>query len=113
MLSLRDLHIAFANANLEDLLEAIDENLHMIIIGHMEMEGSDEFRDFLIASFENPVSELTVDHILTHGKEGMASGQITFANGDGFSFCNIFTFTNAKGAQIKAIKSFVIPNVKL
>lgn len=49
---------------------------------------------------------LTIDHALSHGKLGAASGETTLEDGRIRRFCHVFEFSTAAGRSVKAISSF-------
>ena len=112
MMFLRDFNIAFANGDIAMLKDAVIEDISCEIIGRQLLSGIKSYSEYLTTMSANPVSGLKVEHIVTHGKEGMVSGEMIFDNGDRFAFCDIYVFATAKGSRIKAIKSFTIPNSK-
>ncbi|WP_417407985.1 hypothetical protein [Hoeflea sp.] len=50
---------------------------------------------------------ITVDHAISHGKAGAASGEVTLANGEGRRFSHVLDFTNAKANCVSRIRSYV------
>lgn len=53
-------------------------------------------------------SELILDQILSHGKEGAANGVMKMENGKQYAFSDFYVFKNTKGESIKAIASYCI-----
>ncbi len=51
-------------------------------------------------------SSVVVQHAITHGKVGAASGEVTFANGHTRRFCHVFEFTSAKANCIAVVRSY-------
>lgn len=49
---------------------------------------------------------ITVDHAISHGRAGAASGEVTLANGEGRRFSHVLEFTNAKANCVSRIKSY-------
>lgn len=47
-----------------------------------------------------------VQHAISHGKAGAASGEVTLANGTTRRFCHVFEFTTAKANRIAAVRSY-------
>lgn len=50
---------------------------------------------------------LTIEHAISHGKTGVACGQLTFANGETRRFCYVFIFTSVKARCVSMIKSYI------
>ena len=53
-------------------------------------------------------AELTIDQILSHGKEGATNGIMKMQNGKKYAFSDFYKFKGAKGVKIKFITSYVI-----
>jgi len=53
-------------------------------------------------------SELIIDQILSHGKEGATNGIIKMKDGKKYAFSDFYMFQGAKGVKIKAITSYCI-----
>lgn len=105
---IKDINIAFAKGNLDFLTESVTDNIVWNIVGDKRIEGKEKFAAELEKMKERKASELTLDHILTHGREGAASGIIKMQNGRKYAFSDFYEFSGAKGAKIKSITSFVI-----
>lgn len=57
---------------------------------------------------EARASELVLEQILTHGKEGAAKGRISMEDGSQYAFADFYVFNSAKGAKLKVITSYLI-----
>lgn len=51
-------------------------------------------------------SSIIVQHAISHGKVGAASGEVILANGQTRRFCHVFEFTNTKANCIAVIRSY-------
>ena len=51
-------------------------------------------------------TSVTVQHAISHGKVGAASGEVTFANRHTRRFCHVFEFTTAKANCVAVIRSY-------
>jgi hypothetical protein len=51
-------------------------------------------------------SSVTVQHAISHGKVGAASGEVMFANGQTRRFCHVFDFTSAKANCVAVVRSY-------
>ncbi|WP_340159570.1 hypothetical protein [uncultured Hoeflea sp.] len=58
-----------------------------------------------LASNHKPDS-LTIEHAISHGKTGAASGHVTFANGETRRFCHVLEFTSVKANCLSMIWSY-------
>ncbi|GGG69293.1 hypothetical protein GCM10011415_15820 [Salipiger pallidus] len=52
-------------------------------------------------------TKIMVEHAISHGKVGMASGERTLADGQKRSFCHVFEFTNSKAGSVVSIKTYL------
>ncbi|WP_229201277.1 hypothetical protein [Arcticibacterium luteifluviistationis] len=53
-------------------------------------------------------SELILQQILSHGKEGAANGIMKMEDGKKYAFSDFYIFKGAKSTKIKSISSYVI-----
>ena len=51
-------------------------------------------------------SIVIVQHAISHGKVGAASGEVTLLNGHTRRFCHVFEFTNAKANCVAVVRSY-------
>lgn len=68
------------------------------------LKGQDALSDVL-ATLEEP-AVITVEHAISHGKVGAASGEVTFNDGRIRRFSHVVEFTNAKANCVAVIKSY-------
>lgn len=108
MAFLRDVNIAFAEMNLDYLSDAISDDVEWDKVGHAVITGKQNFMDSIKAMAQNPIDEMTIHTIITHGKEGAVNGDLLMADGTQIQFCDVYHFTSAKGNCIRSIKSYVI-----
>ena len=107
-LSLRDLNIAFAHADVEGILEHFAEDIHWQIVGQADLQGKDTVRKALDKMKEIVTSELVIHSILTHGLEGAVNGVIMTEQVGPFAFCDIYQFASASDMRIKSMMSYVV-----
>ena len=105
---LKEINIAFAKGNLDFLTESVTDKIVWNIIGNKKIEGKENFTEELGKMKKEKASELILDRILTHGKEGAVSGIIKMQNGKKYAFSDFYEFSGAKGTKIKSITSYVI-----
>ncbi len=105
---LKDFNIAFAEGNLSFISENITDDVIWVMVGDKRIEGKDAFMNELEQMKDSKVTELTVDKIITHGKEGSANGEIVMSDGNTYAFSDVYEFKSAKGNSLKSITSFVI-----
>lgn len=105
---LKDFNIAFAKGNVEFLIESVTDEIVWDIIGDKKIEGKENFVEELKKMKGEKATELILDQILSHGKEGAANGIIKMQNGKKYAFSDFYIFNGAKGSKIKSITSYVI-----
>lgn len=105
---LKEFNIAFAEGNVKFLTESVTDEIIWNIIGDRKIEGSENFAKELEKMKEQKTTELILDQILSHGKEGAANGIIKFQNGKKYAFSDFYTFNNTKGKKLKSITSYLI-----
>lgn len=105
---LRDLNIAFAKKNAEDILARVTDDIVWDIVGDRRIEGKSAFSHALQTMNSTDVTTITIETIITHGKYGSANGIIDLKDGSQVAFSDVYHFTSATGKAIKLIKSFNI-----
>ena len=105
---LKQLNIAFANGDIAFLIRNVTDNIVWEIIGDRRIEGKEKFASELERMKKQNVSELAIDRILTHGKEGAVSGLMELSDGKKYAFSDFYEFSGAKGEKVKSILSYVI-----
>lgn len=106
---IRDFTIAVARNNVELILDNVTENITWHIVGNKRYQGKDSYIEALGKLDNDKVTELRIDHILTHGKDGSSNGVVTYSNDKKHAFCNVYAFSSsAKHARIKEITSYII-----
>ncbi|MFA7688054.1 MAG: nuclear transport factor 2 family protein [Moheibacter sp.] len=105
---LKEFNIAFAKGNIAYIAENVADEIDWNIIGDRKIEGKEKFKKELEKMKSEKATELIIDQILSHGKEGAVNGIIKMQNGKKYAFSDFYKFQGAKGATIKSITSYVI-----
>ncbi|OWW23366.1 DNA-binding protein [Zobellia sp. OII3] len=105
---IKQLNIAFAEGNVAFLTENVTDDIVWNIIGDQKIEGIEAFTAELEKMQAVKASELKLDQILSHGKEGAANGWMTMENGKQYGFSDFYVFQSAKGEKIKSITSYCL-----
>ena len=105
---LKEINIAFAKGNSDFLTESVTDKIVWNIVGDKKIEGKEKFTEELENMKTKKASELILDRILTHGKEGAVSGIMKMQNGKKYAFSDFYEFSGAKGAKVNSITSYVI-----
>lgn len=105
---LKQFNIAFANGDVEFLADSVTDEIVWNIIGNKKIEGKERFTEELKKMQSLKTTELIIDQLLSHGKEGAANGWVITESGKKYAFSNFYVFQGAKGAKIKKITSYEI-----
>lgn len=88
--------------------KAKSEDFSEDVTWDQDSDSSINGRDALLKELSaraEPAS-ITVDHAISHGKVGAASGEVTLGNGHRRRFSHVFEFTNTKANCVSVIKSY-------
>lgn len=107
---IRDFNIAFAEGDVSFLVEHAGEDIVWRVVGNKELSGKSEYERELGSMAGQTVRELTIHSIVTHGREAAANGTLVMENDERYEFCDVYSFTGAKGNTLKKICSYVIPS---
>ncbi|MCK0131565.1 nuclear transport factor 2 family protein [Flavobacteriaceae bacterium F08102] len=105
---IKQFNIAFAKGDVTFLMGNVTDDIVWNIIGDKKIEGIDIFREELEKMQAVKTTELILDQILSHGKEGAANGVMTMENGKHYAFSDFYVFQSTKGEMIKAITSYCL-----
>jgi len=105
---LKDFNVAFANSDVDYLASAVSDTIVWNIIGDKTIAGKENFKKELVTMQSIKVAEMELNHLLSDGKEGAASGVMTMENGVAYAFSDVYEFTGVGGTQLQSITSFVI-----
>ncbi len=105
---LKEFNVAFAKGNVKFITESVTDDIVWTIIGDRKIEGKGKFTEELEKMKSEKTTELIIDQILSHGKEGATNGIIKMQSGKKYAFSDFYKFKGAKSAKIKAITSYVI-----
>lgn len=105
---LKEFNIAFAKGNLEFLIKNVTDEIVWNIIGDRKIEGKVKFKEELGKMKSEKATELIIEQILSHGKEGASNGIMKMQNGKKYAFSDFYVFKNTKSTVLKSITSYVI-----
>lgn len=100
--------IAFATGDVHTLLNAVADDIALDIAGAGTVQGKSELTKTLKGLTSEAAIELTIEHVVSHGKAGAVNGYLERKNDTRLSFCNVYEFTSAKGDCVKKITSYWI-----
>lgn len=105
---IKDFNIAFAEGNIDYLVEHVSDTVIWEMIGDKRIEGKAAFVAELEQMKDMSLAGFTLKSVSTHGKVGAADGVMTMPNGEQYAFCDVYEFTNARGKAISRIRSYII-----
>jgi len=105
---LRDLTIAFARGDAKDILDRVTEDILWNFAGRRTIRGKQDFAAALEQMKNDPVVEITIRHVVSHGKAGAVNGTRKLESGTNTAFCDVYEFSSAKGTSVREITSYVI-----
>ena len=105
---IKNFNIAFAKAEVQFISENVTDEIVWNIIGDKRIEGKENFTEELELMKSEKATELTIDQVLSHGKEGAANGTMKMKNGKKYAFSDFYVFKNTKSTDLKSITSYVI-----
>lgn len=108
-LLLQNLTIALAKRELENTLLIVAEDIEWEIIGERLVQGKPSLAKFLQELQVDPVAELEISHVVSHGKAGAVDGAAILNNGRKYRFCNFYEFAGAKGTIVRRIVTYALP----
>jgi hypothetical protein len=105
---LKNLTIAIAEKDHNFISDCISEDVVCTWVGDKKIKGKNEFLSVIKTKADKEISELIIEQILSHGKEGAVCGVKLMTSGERYAFSDFYIFKNAKGQEIISIKSHVI-----
>ncbi len=108
----REFNEAFVKGNSEKILESVTDDITWRMVGNDTIKSIDNLEQALQGMDNGNQFELEIEHLITHGKEGVVNGIIhsTDKNGEQrhYSFCDIYKLNKHKDGKIKEIISYVL-----
>lgn len=105
---LRDFTIAFAKGNIKSVLGQVTGDVRWTVIGDWSIQGKEELVGALEPFMNDKPVELTILHVVTHGKAGAVNGTVKLKSGKVRAFCDVYEFSSARGDRVQEITSYVI-----
>ncbi|MFH5831933.1 nuclear transport factor 2 family protein [Halalkalibaculum sp. DA3122] len=105
---LEEINEAFARNDLDFIIEHVTDTIRWEIVGDMIVEGKEAFAKALKEMQADEPMELTIHHIITHGKAASVNGEMKTAGGERYAFCDVYKFSGFKNPRITEMTSYVI-----
>jgi|HigsolmetaAR203D_1030402.scaffolds.fasta_scaffold01307_15 hypothetical protein len=101
-------NVALVNGDFDFLLRHVTDTVVWDRVGVGNIQGKDRLIETLESFKEHPITELRIDHIITHGYTAALHGMMTYG-GKRRRFCDVYVFNGAsKQAKIKEITTYAI-----
>jgi len=104
---LQKMTIVSVRGEADSLRASVSVDIRWNTLGGPLVQGREAFVQ-AFASWYGNSEEMTILHVMTHGKAGAVDGRVRLNDGKVFAFCDVYEFTNARGECIKEITSYVI-----
>lgn len=105
---LKDFNVAYGKGNPDFLTENVTDDIVWKIIGDKTIEGKEKYAAALEEMKEMEVTEMTIEKVVTHGKEGAVNGTLTMGDGETYAFADFYEFKNTRAKELRSITSYVI-----
>jgi len=99
--------IALVVGDMDYLLASIADEIQWKWIDDQLVQGRAEFEKAYPLTRKD-IDDLTIFHVVSHGKAGAVHGRMKLTNSKVFEFCDVYEFTNARGTCIRDITSFSV-----
>jgi len=104
-----DLEVAFAQRDTGFLLGNVADDVRWNIVSETPIRGKDALKEAIEnIPQDREVTEITINHVVTHGKVGAVNGIIKRKNDTTSEFCSVYEFSNAKGTDVRDITTYII-----
>lgn len=105
---LKDFNVAFAQSDLDFLLQAVSDDIRWEMVGETVVKGKESFAATLKEMEGEHPTAMRIAKVITHGKTGAVQGEFLMRNGKKYAYCDVYGFKSAKGDRISSIQSYVI-----
>jgi len=107
-LFLKDLNLAFLEADLLKIEQIIHEDIRWEWAGEWVIEGKGDFMRKYREMSGPEAQRLEIRSLLIEGNRGAAEGIITMPDGDRYSFADFYEFTTVNSIQVSGMTSYVV-----
>ena len=99
---------AFANNDTETILDHVTDDIEWEVVGENTVMGKNAFSKVLKEMQQNEPLNMTIHHIITHGKHASVNGIMRTPDGKSYGFCDVVTFSGFKNQKVKKMTSYAI-----
>ena len=104
---IKDFNLAFFQGNTEFILNHVSDDITWEIFGDKTIQGKADFSKEIQAMAGYPADELSVHHIITHGKEAACNGEFVMGE-KRYAFSDFYVFASAGSKTIKKLYSYIV-----
>ena len=104
---IKEFNIAFAEGNADFIIEHVSDDIVWTMYGDKKIEGKEAFSKEIHNLKEKVADKMTLNSIITHGKEAAANGEVKMDDKT-YAFCDVYVFTNNTDRIIEKIDYYVI-----
>lgn len=104
---LKRFNLAFAQGDAEFLIEHVSEDIVWEMFGDKKIQGKEAFAKEVRAMADYTADEISIHHIITHGKEGSLNGEFIMGESR-YAFSDVYVFESAGKNIIKRLYSYVV-----
>ena len=105
---LRKLNEAFAESNIDFLIENVTDDIEWTAVGDFSVKGKEQFIKTMEKIKSDDPFKLEIENIITHGNSAAVNGKMTSSKGERYAFCDVHTFSGFKEPKIKKMISYVV-----
>ena len=105
---LRDFNIAFGKGDAKFIIAQVADDIVWEVMGERAIEGKDSFSKAIKEMKGKEVVEITIEKVVTHGKEGAVNGMMKMKDGKQYAFADFYEFKNTTSTTIKTMASYVV-----
>jgi hypothetical protein len=102
-----NLAVALATGDRRTAASLVTDDVQWNIVGGEVLSGRETVLRALLDVNGKAIVQLTVLHVVTHGKAGAVNGTVQFRDTEQ-GFCDVFEFSNAKATNVSQITSYRI-----
>lgn len=105
---LKNFNVAFGKGKAQFIIDCVTDDIVWNMVGDKTIIGKEDFAKAINKMKDKEASELFIEKIITHGKEGATNGIITMKNRKKYAFCDVYEFKSSSSKMLKTLTSYVI-----
>jgi hypothetical protein len=105
---LKELNIAFARSEVDQVMHSVTDDIELNMVGSQLIKGKEALKAMFKQQQEVVIESISLQSIITHGKEGAVNGEFTMSDGKHYAFADFYQFETAKAKKVCKITSYLI-----